>query len=336
MLHRYQITPKSPVMTPLMSDTFFGHFCWAILYEQGEESLTDFLNSYDNENPAPVLFSSAFPFDSLPRPALPSMKRELLKEFVREHFGEGKEECFHGFLTIKAWNKRQFISLNKWENLKNAYSEDELYKCFFEEEESSKDTRYFETELTGSNSINRLTNTAPEKGGGGFFQREKTWYHEDKTLDLYVEVNDQQWSEFVHLFLVKYLPENGFGADKSIGMGHLEIKKDENFDENAFKVKDANARLCLSLTSFPGMGSYEASYNLKTKFGKLGGNFAFSSPTKGPVKPFKKPILMYEPGAVFFCKQSLSNQCLLKNVHSDKRIRHYGIPITLPFKLEES
>ena len=43
MLYRYNIRPKSPVMTPLMSDTFFGHFCWALGYEKGEGFLEDFL-----------------------------------------------------------------------------------------------------------------------------------------------------------------------------------------------------------------------------------------------------------------------------------------------------
>lgn len=60
MLYRYKITPGSPLITPLMSDTFFGHFCWAVLYHKGEDYLSDLLDSFDNGNPAPVLFSSAF------------------------------------------------------------------------------------------------------------------------------------------------------------------------------------------------------------------------------------------------------------------------------------
>jgi CRISPR-associated protein Csm4 len=96
-----------------------------------------------------------------------------------------------------------------------------------------------------------------------------------------------------------------------------------------------NARLSLSSAAFPGIEQYAASYRLKTKFGRLGGNFAFSSPTGGDPRPFKKPILMYEPGAVFYTVDDLSSKPLLAGVHSDARIRHCGIPITLPFKISE-
>ena len=33
--------------------------------------------------------------------------------------------------------------------------------------------------------------------------------------------------------------------------------------------------------------------------------------------------------------EGLNDKPLLDNVHSDKRIRHCGIPVTLPFKISE-
>jgi CRISPR-associated protein Csm4 len=131
------------------------------------------------------------------------------------------------------------------------------------------------------------------------------------------------------------LPENGFGADKSIGMGRFNTAVDSSFTADEFDTIEGNARLSLSLCSFNNMGSYKVFYRLRTKFGKLGGNFAVFSPTGGKPRPFKKPILMYEPGAVFLMSESLEDRPLLEGIHSDTRIRHCGVPITVPFKLLE-
>ena len=333
MLYRYKITPKSPLITPLMSDTFFGHFCWALWYHKGDDYLTHFLNSFGKERPAPVLFSSAFLSGHVPRPALPSLGRDRMKEFVDKHFGQGKKDLFDGLSRVKVWRKRQLISIEQWLQLKEDYSEQRLYEAFMRQE-SAGDEKILEIEVAISNMINRVSGTVPPEGGG-LFTREKFWYHEGFDLDLYVEVTQEEVGDLAKWFLIEYLPENGFGADKSIGMGSLAIVPDDSFDPNQFTVQNPNARLSLSLTSFPGMETYDACYRLKTKFGKLGGSFASISPTGGNPKPFKKPILMYEPGAVFFCSNSLNDRPLLEDVHSDERIRHCGIPITLPFKIRE-
>jgi CRISPR-associated protein Csm4 len=332
MLYRYKITPKSPLMTLLMSDTLFGHFCWAIRYTEGENYLCDFLRLYDDGKSAPVLFSSAFISCCLPRPALPSPPREKIRDFIRTHFYDE----FEGLKTIKKWNKQRFVTLDQWSKLKDDYSVIKLYEYFAAEKEEPKKTEM--KEVVAANTINRLTGTVPEEGGGGLFQRETIWYYKDICLDLYVEINAPEIDSIdskVNWFLTEYLPQNGFGADKSVGMGHLSIVQDESFVEKDYSVQNPNARISLSLAAFSGMEKYRASYHLTTKFGKLGGDYAFSSPTGGNPRPFKKPILMYEPGAVFLCSESLSNKPLLADVHSDQQIRHCGIPITLPFRLNE-
>lgn len=334
MLNRYNITPRSPIITPLMSDTIFGHFCWAILYSKGEDFLQDFLDSFGDERPAPVLFSSAFLSGHLPRPDLPSLSRDSVKKCVNEHFGQDKKAQYEGYSRIKAWNKIRLVSLKQWQDLKDGYSDEKLYEAFFSDDVQTGHSNFELKEVSASNMINRISGSV-EQEGGGLFQREKIWYREGVDLDLYVEVNEQEFADIVNWFLLDYLPDHGFGADKSLGMGSLSITHDTGFDQDMFQVEDPNARLSLSMVSFMGMEKCNAFYRLKTKFGKLGGSFAFFSPTGGNPKPFKKPVLMYESGAVFLSSESLNNKPLLENVHSDSRIRHCGIPVTLPFKTRE-
>ena len=347
MLCRYKIRPISPLITPLMSDTFFGHFCWAIRYDKGEGFLADFLHAYGDGKSSPVLFSSAVVSGTLPRPVLPPLDRAQTRRFVEEKFINDNAELFRGMTDrqrvftgmslIKAWNKLEYISIEQWNKLKDDYSELRVLKTFFERykrEEGFSDSTSFEMEVATSNTISRTSGTVTAESGG-LFQREKIWYHEGIELDLYVEINSEEMIPAVSQFLIEFLPATGFGADKTIGMGALAITLDGTFNPDFFQGKGPNARLSLSLASFPGIERYDAYYRLKTKFGKLGGDFAVSSPTGGNPRPFKKPILMYEPGAVFLCEENFRDKPLLENVHSDQRIRHCGIPVTLPFKISE-
>lgn len=334
MLYRYIIRPESPLITPLMSDTFFGHFCWYLVYKNGDTALASFLSSFGQGRPAPVIFSSAFLSGSLPRPSLPALPRKTLERFVDGHFGERRQQRFEGFRTLKSWNKRRLVSLDQWERLKAGYSDLALYQSFLQSDPADP----AETgcmEVSTSNRIDRITGTVPQEGGGGLFPREKYWYPPETTLDLYVKIGEEKMKPLVEAFLCDFLYDWGFGADKSVGMGALVIKPDETFDPGCFEVNEANAQMALSLTAFDGMAEYDAFYRLKTKFGKLGGNYAFSSPTGGDPRPYKKPILMYEPGAVFFTTDDLSAKPLLENVHSDPAIRHCGIPVTLPLNIRE-
>ena len=333
MLYRFKIKPESPVITPLMSDTFFGHFCWALLYAEGENFLEKFLQSFGNGQTAPVLFSSAFPEGCLPRPALSPCPRRFISELVQKYYGEDTASFFKGMSDVKQFSKNPFISLDHWQTLSGNYSEAGLMELFIKEKDvPAKDGPF--SEVSACNVINRITGKVPETGGG-LFSREKTWMPKNAALDLYVEVNDSEVWKHLEWFLIEYLPANGFGADKSVGMGCLKIHRDMGFDPDLLTVKSPNAGLCLSLTAFPGMGEYTAYYRLKTKFGRLGGDFAVTSPTGVQTRPFKKPIIMYETGAVILGETTFSQQPLLSDVHSDQRIRHCGIPVILPFHIDE-
>jgi len=346
MLFRYKIKPVSPIITPLMSDTIFGHFCWAIRYEKGEKFLQDFLATYQDGNSPPVIFSSAFISGYLPRPVLPLPKRKQMTGFMEKFFindpdglfpkKSDKQKRFEGMSKIKEWNKRQFISLENWLALKDDYSEYRLQEMFYTHFKNGADKESVTTksEITASNTLSRISGSVAEDGGG-LFSREKIWFHHGTELDLYVMAESDESASLTGWFLTKYLPETGFGKDKSIGMGILDIKADKAFNPDIFNVVKPNACMVLSLSSFEGIGTYRSFYRLKTKFGKLGGDFAFSSPSGGAPKPFKKPLLMMEPGSVFFTTEQINAKELTGNVHSDDRIRHCGLPVTLPLKIKE-
>ena len=333
MLYRYKATPKSPFMTEIMSDTLFGHLCWALAYTEGDKSLEEFLTRYEQNKPAPILFSSAFPAGHLPRPTLPSLSREKSNALIHDYLGEDRKKIVKIVSRLKALSKKKFIAIDDWNILKDSYSQQNLYEILLKRQDAEE--IFVNPETSASNTISRINGCTLEEGG--FFTREKVWHHKDTALEIYVQADDSEYDR-AHWFLTEYLPQNGFGADKSVGMGHMTIERDEKFAPEVFSVNEPNARMSLCLAAFEGIGSINASYRLNTKFGKLGGSFAFSSPTGGNPKPFKKPILMCEPGAIFFCQDELNDRPLLNHVHSEPtaNIRHCGIPITLPLKMKTS
>ena len=222
-----------------------------------------------------------------------------------------------------------------WLQLKNNYSEALLYEIFYKKFIAGTfQADVMENEISASNTINRISGTVDEETGG-LFQREKQWYHENTKLDLYVETVSKEFASVADWFLTEYLPVYGFGKDKTVGMGYLKICKDKSFNPDIFNVSNANAAVTLSMTAFDKIMEYRSYYRLMTKFGKLGGSYAFSSPTGGKTRPFKKPVMMMEPGSIFFTSEQLNNKPLLKDVHSDKNIRHAGVPLTLPLKTRE-
>jgi CRISPR-associated protein Csm4 len=185
-------------------------------------------------------------------------------------------------------------------------------------------------EITQSNVINRLTDSVSQEGG--LFTRTRSWYPKDSVLEFYAVVNDPALLPVTEKVLTEYIPGTGFGADKSVGMGRLSVERDTSFVPSILDCPDANAWLVLSMAAFDGLERHEAYYRLKTKYGKLGGGFAAASPTGGDPRPFKKPVLMYEPGAVVVTTQALDEADLLRGVHTDGRICHCGIPLSIPFR----
>jgi CRISPR-associated protein Csm4 len=329
MLLRYKVRVLSPLETPLMSDTIFGHFCWGLRYMEGERFLEDFLGAFGEGRRAPVLFSSAFPAGMLPRPEIPPPERSVIVTFAREKAGSDKGRLLKALEKARMILGRSHLPLVAWQKMKAGVSWSSMLSLLWTEAADDEGTEPVE-EITQSNVINRLTDSVSQEGG--LFTRTRSWYPKDSVLEFYAVVNDPALLPVTEKVLTEYIPGTGFGADKSVGMGRLSVERDTSFVPSILDCPDANAWLVLSMAAFDGLERHEAYYRLKTKYGKLGGGFAAASPTGGDPRPFKKPVLMYEPGAVVVTTQALDEADLLRGVHTDGRICHCGIPLSIPFR----
>lgn len=322
--YRVRISLDSASLSAWQSDTIFGHLCWTVRYNEGEEALGQFLAPFLAGEP-PLILSNGFPGDLLPRPVLPPSappglgmpKRDQVAAMRRARRGKG----------IKYVDLDEFNAICRGERVPPKPKEAGV-----------------ESHTVLKNLINRLTGTtagreAEEAAGGNLYDLQEVFYLERKGLageripvpvSIYLKVTDDSWAERAQK-LFNQMALTGFGAKKSVGYGQFEVENFEPFDGLA--VPDgANGFVSLSNFVPARADPVDGHYEMLVKYGKLGEEFA----SNGAISPFKFPLLMFVAGATFRDGNPRDFYGrMVRGVHpQDERIVQYGyafaVPIVLP------
>jgi CRISPR-associated protein Csm4 len=243
--YRITLRIKSGILTPFQADTIFGHLCWVLAHQEGEERLREFLDPFKRGNPS-FLLSDGFPCDLLPKP--------LSADF---NFEDAEER--------KGLRKIGFVSPEDFDLIRNGQ------KCH-----RTVPTGVWDTYLTSHNTISRLTNSALAEGG--VYSLKRTFV---RGISVYVKAISDLWKERV-VGLLKDLATGGYGRKKSIGANHFSVQEVVPFSFN--KVDGANAFVALS-NFCPGENDpTEGLFKTSVKYGKLGEEFTFcGNPFKKPL-----------------------------------------------------
>jgi CRISPR-associated protein Csm4 len=306
-----QIELKTNLYTPILGDTVFGMICWMLLYQEGETTLSEFLEE-SNQSPQ-AIFSSAFPKGHLPLPNIPKITSLNLSSSQR-----------------KKLKKEQWISVSKFLELRNNFSLDEFYKFKLQEYANTIEENPFEKVVSyvPHNSINRLTGMVEETGGLYF---SKVLAKPGSVYDIYISV-EEKWDEQIKQAFY-LLADYGYGKDSSIGGGGFQVISYQTTD--LFSSQE-NYTHGLALSPF--VPSYddpiEINYELFTRFGKLGVGFITQENLE--YSYLKKPFLLFKHGT--FCSNQTKGYLgqLVHEVHRDKRVKHNGYTRILGFNLKES
>lgn len=318
---------KSPIITQFHSDTVFGHICWAIRYLKWDDKkgLKDFLGLYDEGRP-PLLLSNGFPKGYLPKPIV----RPVLQEKLDSIFGtENRKENSYKIKTIK---KQELIDKNDLlQIVRDRISPRVLFQKLsdrFEREEANR--KKTKKEVVSHNTINRVTSRVTT----GLYQQEEIFRSGDfNEFELYLKTFCFDKGELRRIF--EFISTGGFGKDKSTGKGRFEFSIVEGTD----LVGSSNSNGFMTLSSYvphPGAPT-EGYYEILLKYGKLGGSFAGGS-VEVDGNPFKKPLIMFKAGSTFYDQGYHEGKIygsLLKDVHKNPKIRHYGYAFPLGINIEE-
>ena len=168
------ITLKSPILTPLQSDTIFGHICWAVRFLKWDEGdrLTKFLSLYEDGSQPPLLLSNGFPKGFLPKPVVPPVTQDVLESIY------GDENRTENSFRIKTIKKTDIIPKEKFKELQqDIITPERLFRAL--DDCYGKTMELKEKQLSimvQHNTIDRIKGSVRE---GGLFSQEETFFDND-------------------------------------------------------------------------------------------------------------------------------------------------------------
>lgn len=261
--YRLRLRLVSPLGTPMQSDTLFGHLAWHVARRDGPDAVAAFLAPFTAGAP-PFILSDAFPAGLLPRPLLPL--KGGAPQGDRAAYGEAKRR-----------GKAPFIRAEHFPGVAAGV-----------ETAPEPVASPWITVETPHASIDR--NTWTTTPGGQFFLTESQALSGDfDAVDVYIRALDG-WAEKITDWLRAMAPE-GFGRDKSVGHGAYEVA-DLTTWSSFEAVEGADAFISLSTFMPAAQDPVNGRWRMRVKRGYLG-------EMAGNGNPFKRPLIQFEPGAVF-------------------------------------
>lgn len=323
-----ELSFHSPLVTPLQSDTIFGHLCWAVRYLkwEKEDRLAEFLGKFSETEPPPLLVSNGFPEGFLPKPILPPVTQDVIDQLF------GLKDRLNNSFKIKTIKNTDIIPKARFKELqREAIKPDRLFRemkdCY---EEIEAQNIKMQTMVVQHNTIDRIKGRVKK---GGLYSQEETFFDEGSGIyQIYLKTNYFTKEDLQRIFT--FISEGGYGRDKSTGKGSFTFKIEEGIDLPDADSPDA----FMSLSSFiPNENDpVKGYYNLIHKYGKLGGMFAQGS-AEVSGNPFKVPLIMFSAGSVFHDEDYKPGKfygSLLREVHQNKDIRHYAYAFPIGINVE--
>ncbi|MDP8238811.1 MAG: hypothetical protein P9X24_06960 [Candidatus Hatepunaea meridiana] len=284
-LYRINLCLTSPTGSLWQSDTLFGQLCWQLVFRDGEDALKNFLKPFLNGDP-PYVLSDGFPAGMLPRPLLSRLDDDIASTV--EEYGELKERRKSKYLTIA-----QFHDVCSGRDYKG----------------KPPGSGWKHTETLHA-SLDRNTNRTGGEGSAGELFQTDAWLPDlgedaasarnTRNLQVYVRASENGLAILKEL--LGLLSKVGFGRDKSVGLGQfilLDIEKLDDWDN----IPDADGFISLSSYVPATNDPTDGRWKIRVKKGALGEHLALSE------LPFKRPLIQFEPGAVFRSDGNLRPWC---------------------------
>jgi len=312
-MQTYQITIKVPsgFVTPWHADTVFGHLCWVAERHDcfkrfsGAAGLIELFRGSD----PPFILSDGFPGGLLPAPV-------TLKNLYRR--AENGEVDVAQYDLMKRAKKAAYITIEEF----LSFQQGNVPAL------SDFDQKDFVTATVLHNTISRITNTT---GSQGSLYESDEKYAANGEIQIYIKIKDG-FEDDVRLLFNKFA-QGSYGAKKSTGKGTFSIKSFISFSAFDSKVgnKDRKHEVCgfITLSHFvPAKDDpTEGAYKTMIKYGKLGEEKTFCG------QPFKKPLIMLKPSAVFRTNSIRPYYgMLLENISdAEPSVVQYAFAFTVPF-----
>jgi len=261
--YRITIKPSGSIGTPWQSDTVFGHLIWLVAMQEGNKAVKNLLKPFLDSDP-PFILSDGFPGDCMPSPLFDSDNIASVVQSLED------------YARYKKNKNSRFITADSFHRIRK---ENIIRSGFINEPYTTVETIHA--------SLNRNTNSTGDEGQ--LFSTHDTFLKSYDIISIYVRCKRGEDIRIRELF--ERLSLTGYGRDKSTGTGAFKVINMESFDEfDTFK--GANGFISLSTLVPAEDDPTEGRWRLRVKRGFLGEQ-------AGNGNPFKRPLIQFEPGAVF-------------------------------------
>ncbi|MFQ5771527.1 MAG: hypothetical protein ACE5HX_13395, partial [bacterium] len=262
--------PRSPLITPLQSDTLFGHVAWALRYLQGETKLLKFLDAFEDDTEASFLISDGFPENQLPKPFFRALRMSTVENFMAKAAVVHEIDLNSERKTKiqKALKNQKYFGLETVKKIQSNFTAETLLEASLDQinwkeikngKQAIGTAKKSETIVMYHNTVNRIYGQVLE----GLYQQATQFYADDYKFDVYLKTN--YFTEPVLKQIFDFIEHNGFGRDKSTGKGYFKIEVQE--DRKLPPIHDANAFMVLSHYVPNANAPKRGFYRLMTKYG---------------------------------------------------------------------
>lgn len=326
------LKPRSSMASLPSSDTLFGAVCWGMRLLGLVDNLSSWLEqqieapSFAFSAPFPVIYhNNADPLlHFFPRPAFLEVSPLLIQQWVQKLPQKNQKK---GLIELsgkaKQLNKSAYVSqgvllqliqqkidlLKKVEAIinENDYVLGRGFLLTQSERqqigiESDMDGYFLEEVLVQHNHIDRVTSTTAE---GLLFMRKETWFQPQVGLWSLLKASKEDVEDKIKPAL-KFLEDNGIGANRSVGKGFYTITVRE-LPLSLFTIKEGNAMMILSryLPTVEEMQKLVTpyAYQIKTLHPKREDKYPTAVLESGSQPIYKEMIRVFEPGSVFLSKE---------------------------------
>lgn len=312
VLFRVRLKLTAPLATELASGTLFGMLCWARRETESDAALTAWLQ----EPESLWAVSDGFPADHLPRPVL----------LPAPASAEGQGDKAKKIKKCSLVTRRGFLESRS--RLTHATLGAHLRR--------PADT----TVSRAHNTIDRRTGTTPQEGGLYFMTEDWRYNSHARTYiaqdtdhcevtivpgaehDIYVTAPDTAQAEIECLFA--HMGQSGYGRDATYGRGRFDVCGVEMDAE----LGDFAGDRVMSLSRGAAPGLADLRCKLRTHYGRIGAMAALDG-----TSPFKKPLLLTEPGATFRAPEYGRAGAWLTGVHPTRpEIGHNAYHVTIGYR----
>lgn len=339
---RIRLRLLSPLGTPLVADTLFGHLCWGIAYHDGPDAVSTFLEQMASPEP-PLVISDPLPAGFWPAPTLPHLSAHATRQMadqIAHRFAQPGDSAAAAHRRATDWlrdvqKSRQWVRHETLARVTSNLGRKPLLRAWAEEMDRQPAQPPALTEaLVAHNSIDPLTGR-PREPGGFYFLRE--WFPADQPGQSYeydVWARSPWPPERLRALFEQGL-RFGYGRDASTGRGCLEVLSVQPADLPT--VAQPNALMTLGVCAPAAHDPPGAFWQIDVRLGRLGGPLAAMASDDTGLTPFKRPVIFLRRGSIMISDQPPPVVGrMITDVHPQRpEIMTCGLTLTLPLRLDE-